>query len=217
MRQIADLRSDDFGACGTCECEELIKLMRADVTQNATVALALKEVRQARAQITAMRAEANRLHHCSDSAAAYKINGMGGGAIFEALAVADRINTPSLGLHSARFVQLFERRKTRLVRHEIFATAHGANAEWCAIGWHRRSDDHVNRDVVEQCGFVFKPRHIWKRTCESCTHRFLMRIAVPANKRRTDIEQALHLAVDMPMGDADDGKSDHVSECSAKQ
>src|SRR5205823_8641251 len=61
VAQVADLRSDDIGTRGAGEEQERVEIVRREIAQDSTVALALEEPRRTRRGTHPVRREAHRL------------------------------------------------------------------------------------------------------------------------------------------------------------
>ena len=127
--EITDLRGDDLGAGRAGEEEELVRLVRRDVAENAAEPRAFEEPRGTGLRIHAVWPETDGLHDPADRPGLDELRGANGRAVFEALAVHDGINAPRLRLHATDLGELVERRDARLVDHVVLPVLHHADAE----------------------------------------------------------------------------------------
>ena len=140
---VAGLRRDHLRLRRSGEEQELIELVRADVADDAAVALAIEEPRRTRLRVHAMRPEPDGLDDAADRAGVDQLAGLDGRPVLVALAVEDRVDAPGLGLDAAHLGQLLERRHARLVGHEVLAVAHDLDAERRALVRDRRAHDEL--------------------------------------------------------------------------
>ena len=153
-----------------------------------------------------MRTEPDRLHDVADGAGLHQLARPDGRAVFEPLAVHDRVDAAGLRLHAAHLGQLLERRDARLVGHVVLAVLHHADADRRAVGRNRRAQHQLDARVLEN--LVLAARHL-------DAGEPLLKILHQVRLFGVDPHQlaaaALHgadLAVDVIVVDADDGESD---------
>ncbi len=89
-----------------------------------------------------MRSQADGVHHPANGTHPDQLTRLDRGPVQQALAVADRIDTPGLGLDPARLDQLLQAGKAGLIAHKVLAMLHGGDAQRRALGGNGRTDDH---------------------------------------------------------------------------
>ncbi len=204
--EVPDLRGHDVGARRAGEEEELIGLVRADVAEDAAVALALEEPRRTRLEVGPVRSQADRLHDAADRPRLHQLAGLDRGAVLEPLAVHDRVDALGLGLDLAHFGQLLERRDARLVDQVVLAVLHHANAERAALVGDGGADDELQRLVLEDLRLAARDLDVRMPLDERGDELGLLRV-----HRHELAAAALHrgdLPVDVPVVEADDAELD---------
>jgi len=104
--------------------------VRADVADDAAVAIAVEEPLWARFRVHAMRPEPHGLDDFTDGPCLDQFSGLDGRRILEPLAVHDRVDATSFFLYAAHLSELFQRNNARLIRHVVFAVTHYFDSEW---------------------------------------------------------------------------------------
>ena len=127
MMVVRHLRRHDLHLRFLAEVEELIELVRANVTEDSTIALALEEPLRACLQSRKMGSGANDINDFANGAAPHQLRSLDGGAVLEAFAVVDGLDALRLRLHPPYLIQLPQCGETWLVAHEILAMAHRRN------------------------------------------------------------------------------------------
>src|ERR1700726_815303 len=126
-------RGCHFGILRTGEEEELLDLMRGDISEDAAITLALEEPTGSGSLVDAVRAQPDGINNRADCASPHQLPGSHDAAHSEVLGMVDRIDALRFRLHTARFIELSQRGHAGLVRHEILAGAHNLDGQGCSV------------------------------------------------------------------------------------
>ena len=110
-----------------------------------------------------------------------------------------------LGLHAAHLGQLLERGHARLVAHVVLAVAHGFDAERRAVERDAGADDQGDAAILQKATPIGDARRLRIALSESLGEIVLGRME--AYEFGAGAQQAIDLAVDMGMVDADHGEA----------
>ena len=149
MVDVGHLRGDHLRFVRTGKEQKLVELVRADVAQDAAVALQLEEPGRAILGIHAVGPQSDRLDDLSDCPGLNQFPGLHGRAVLEALAIEDRVDAARLRLDAAHLGQLIERRNAGFVGHEILAVPHHLDAQRRPLVRDRSAEDQLDRVVLE--------------------------------------------------------------------
>src|SRR5262249_25004894 len=137
VMNVASLGSNYFSASRAGEEEELIRLMRTNVANDAAVPVMFKEPGRPFLRSHSMRPKPDGLYDLSNRSGFNELTGFDCGAVFEALAIHYRVAAPRFGLNPADISELLERSNAGLIGHEILAVLHYSYAKWSAVARNR--------------------------------------------------------------------------------
>jgi hypothetical protein len=100
-------------------------------------------------RVQSMRTQTHRLKGAADSARLDKLACADRGAILKALAVADRVDSTSLGLKGAHLRQLVERGEARLVDEIVLIVAQHADTQRGTLVGDACAGDELDARVLE--------------------------------------------------------------------
>src|SRR5258706_2679832 len=118
---VSCLRGDHFGPGRTGEEQELVRLMRADIAEDAAILITIVEPGWTHRRILAMRPQTDGLNNLSNGAGLDELAGFDSRATVKAFAVGDRENATSLCLHPPHLCDLLERSDRGLLGHEVLS------------------------------------------------------------------------------------------------
>ena len=121
------------------------------------------------------------------------------------LRVADRVDPTGLGLDLAYLGQLLKRGHARLVDHEILACLHDADADRRPLAGNACVNDQLDRVVFEN-GFFAGCKHGLGKDAAVGLDQFRL-LGVDGDQFGAGTQHEFGLAIDVPVVQADDGKS----------
>ncbi len=206
MGEIAHLRSDHFGSRRAGEEQEMVGLVRADVGQDAAVALARKRIPgRPGVRVQPMRPQPNGLQHAADGARRNQLARLDHGPVAQSLAEVDAVDAPGLALNAARVAQHIQRSKGGLVTDDVLAGAHRANPQGSAFVGNCRRGDQLDGRVLQNFGFAGQPSGVWNALQIGRGQIVLGRIE--ADQFATSVPQQLGHFVDVVVVHTDHAKA----------
>src|SRR6266850_2366429 len=202
---VSNLRGDHFSPGRPGKEQKLIRLVRADVTDDAAVTLAVEEPLRTRLRVHAMRAQPHCLDDLTDGACFDQLSGLDRRSILEPLAVHDRVDATSFSLNATHFSELCERNNARLIRHVVFAVTHHFDPERGTPCGYRRAQDELDRVVFKDFIFTSSEFGLWIALRE-CRGKFWL-VGIEGDELAASPKHSSDLAVDVIVIGSDDGES----------
>ena len=153
-----------------------------------------------------MRAEADRLDDGADRAGLHQIAGLHRGPVLVPLAVHHREDPLRLGLDLARLGELRQRRHRRLVREEVLAGLHHADAEGRALAGDRGAGHEGDPLVVED--LLLAPGEDRLGILRAEGRREVRLLGVEADQLAAAADEGVAHPVDVAVVHADRGEPD---------
>ena len=206
MGPIGDGRRDHFGLERIGEEQELLALVAGDVAEDAAVARALEEPGRALVVADSVGAEAGGVDDLADGAGLDQFARLHRAARFVVLGIEHGEDAAGLGLHVPERAQFVERDHARLVGHHVLAMPHGGSGNFGAVAGDGRSQYQRDGRVLENFAAVGDPLRLGVLVAEG--FRQIVFHGVEGDELGPLAQQAIDLAVDVTVVDADGGEFD---------
>src|SRR5262249_42970730 len=154
----------------------------------------------------AVRSEPDRLDDTANRSGFDKLAGSDCRAVFQPLAVHDRINAAGFGLDTPPLSELLQRRDAPVVGHEILSLFHYLDTQRGAVTWYGGADYELDRRVLEDFSLAASEPCLWEPLGESSSKVGFF--GVERDKFTSAANHGFDLAVDVRVVDADSSKSD---------
>ena len=210
---VCHLRRHDLDFSGLGEIEELVKLMRRNVNQDPAIAFPFKKPPGTRVIARAVWPQPHGIDHRADHPRAHQLRRARRRPVLQPFAVIHCKNAPGRGLHALGFLQLRQRGKRRLVAQKILAVLHGANADPRAFIGDACAHHQVNGRILQNLGLGSRQLRLGIRLAELLLQLRFRRVI--AHQLRADVQQQLHLPINMAVIHPDHGKSHRCFLCHA--